>query len=51
MAQILNIYSDGGCAGNQNDKNLGGWERFWNSEITKKSFTAARQTPPITEWN
>ena len=25
MAQILNIYSDGGCAGNQNDKNLGGW--------------------------
>lgn len=22
---ILNIYTDGGCAGNQNDKNLGGW--------------------------
>ena len=22
---ILNRYTDGGCAGNQNDKNLGGW--------------------------
>ena len=22
---ILNIYTDGGCAGNQNDTNLGGW--------------------------
>lgn len=22
---ILNIYTDGGCAGNQNDDNLGGW--------------------------
>ena len=22
---ILNIYTDGGCAGNQNDSNLGGW--------------------------
>ena len=22
---ILRIYTDGGCAGNQNDKNLGGW--------------------------
>lgn len=25
MATILNIYSDGGCSGNQNDENLGGW--------------------------
>ena len=23
--RILRIYTDGGCAGNQNDENLGGW--------------------------
>ena len=23
--RILRIYTDGGCSGNQNDKNLGGW--------------------------
>lgn len=25
MSTILNLYTDGGCAGNQNDSNLGGW--------------------------
>ena len=23
--RILRIYTDGGCAGNQSDENLGGW--------------------------
>ena len=25
MGQILRMYTDGGCAGNQSDENLGGW--------------------------
>ncbi|MBQ6370688.1 MAG: ribonuclease HI [Firmicutes bacterium] len=43
--KILRIYTDGGCAGNQNDENLGGWGavlEFGNA--SKELFGCERNT-------
>ena len=38
---ILKIYTDGGCSGNQNDKNIGGWGAILESygdDCSPRSF-------------
>ena len=41
--RILRIYTDGGCAGNQSDENLGGWGAIRNC-------MGAVPIPPSTGW-
>jgi ribonuclease HI len=38
MNNILNIYTDGGCSGNQNDDNLGGWGAILEYGDNKKEL-------------
>ena len=43
--RILRIYTDGGCAGNQHDENLGGWGAVLEfAGVTKELFGAERNT-------
>lgn len=38
MNNILNVYTDGACSGNQNDDNLGGWGAVLEYGDTKKEL-------------
>lgn len=38
MTQILKIYTDGACSGNQNDENFGGWGAILEFGTTKKEL-------------
>ncbi len=43
--KILRIYTDGGCAGNQNDENLGGWGAVLEfGSASKELFGCERNT-------
>lgn len=43
--KILRIYTDGGCAGNQNDENLGGWGAVLEfGRASKELFGCERNT-------
>ncbi len=43
--RILRIYTDGGCAGNQNDENLGGWGAIMEfGEAVKELYGSERNT-------
>lgn len=45
MSQILRIYSDGGCAGNQSEENLGGWGAILEfGEHTKELYGSMPNT-------
>ena len=43
--KILRIYTDGGCAGNQNDENLGGWGAILEyARVTKELYGSEPNT-------
>lgn len=48
--RILRIYTDGGCAGNQSDENLGGWGAILEFGQAVKELTVRKKTPQTTGW-
>ena len=48
--RILRIYTDGGCAGNQSDENLGGWGAILEFGQAVKELYGSEKTPQTTGW-
>ena len=43
--RILRIYTDGGCAGNQSDENLGGWGAIMEFGGAQKELYGSERKP------
>lgn len=49
--EILRIYTDGACSGNQEKSNFGGWGAVLEMGLHQKELWEDKLIPPITAWN